>query len=417
MNNERTIQRRVGYVVIATGVIGTMLVAANTSGPFGWTRGEYEINILLDSAPGVGVNTPVQKDGVLVGRVNSVKPTDNGQVMVTVSISKEWKIYNTDLVRVQPSSILGDAVVTFTSPPRKKPESTGPDVNTLNPEASTVPVQFTALAQTVPPPAVATPQDPPQVAVPRREIKPGETITGVVVPSPVDLLINIQADVGPAIASLARAGDEVANLADRINQALGENIEGRRIPELLDKTSLAMDNFSKTMENIDKIVGDAQNREQIKATLDNASKLVAEARGTIADMQKTMQSVDSAVGSLDRNMKNIEGLTEPIGKRGPELADLLISSLENFDVVMADMKKFTYALNSSDGTVGRLLNDPTFVNNLNQTICNANFVLKNLNDRINQVEPILADLRAFSDKIGREPGRLVTGGLNPSRTK
>ena len=414
MNNERTIQRRVGIVVIATAVIGSLLVAINTSGPLGWSRGTYEIKILLDSAPGVGVNTPVQKDGVLIGRVESVTPTADRRVLVEVSINKEWEIFNNDIVRVQPSSIFGDAVITFTSPPRHHAPSSAPPVPKVfqSTSAAALPnpsIQFVAQEQPAPVPAVP---GPPRAQI--RVIQPGETITGEVVPSPVDLLINIQADIGPAISSLARAGDEVANLADRVNKALGDDIEGRRIPELVDKTTLAMEDFSRTMKSIDAIVGDAENRQQFEATLDNASKLVEEARGTLADVQKTMQSFDSVVGSVDRNLKNIEGLTEPIGKRGAELADLLISSLENFDVVMADLKKFTYALNSSDGTISRLVNDPLLYKNLNQTIYNANKVIEGLNYTL---WPIMENVKIFTDKIAREPGRIVGGAVNPSLVK
>ncbi|MEX2168275.1 MAG: MlaD family protein [Pirellulales bacterium] len=417
MNNERTIQRRVGIVVIATAVIGSLLVAINTSGPLGWSRGTYEIKILLDSAPGVGVNTPVQKDGVLIGRVESVTPTADRRVLVEVSINKEWEIFDNDIVRVQPSSIFGDAVITFTSPPRHHVPSSAPTVpkvlqSTSAVDSTSPPIQFVAQEQPAPAPAVPLVPGPPQAQV--RVIQPGETITGEVVPSPVDLLINIQADIGPAISSLARAGDEVANLADRVNKALGDDIEGRRIPELVDKTTLAMEDFSRTMKSIDAIVGDAENRQQFEATLDNSSKLVAEARTALADVQKTMESLDGAVSSLDRNLKNVEGLTEPIGKRGAELADLLISSLENFDVVMADLKKFTYALNSSDGTISRIVNDPLLYNNLNQTICNANKVIEGLNYTL---WPIMENVKIFTDKIAREPGRIVGGAVNPSLVK
>lgn len=412
MNNERTIQRRVGIVVIATVVIGSLLVALNTTGPFDWAGGTYEIKILLTSAPGVGENTPVQKNGVLVGRVESVEPTEDKQVLVTVSIHKDWPIYNTDIVRVQPSSIFGDAVITFTSQ-AAMPKSTAPLSIPAAPTAPLVPKSTSAAGLPITLVQNQAPSSPP-APVQERIIQPGETIRGEVVPSPVDLLINIQADIGPAISSLARAGDEVAKLADRVNQALGPDVEGKRIPELLDKAAVAMDDFSRTMKDLDAIVGKPENRERIEKTLDNAAKLTDEARGTLSDIQKTMQSLDGAVASLDRNMRNIEGLTEPIGKRGAELADLLISSLENFDIVISDLKKFTYALNNSNGTISRLVNDPLLYNNLNQTICNANKVIEGLNYSL---WPIMENVKIFTDKVAREPGRIVGGAVNPSLIK
>ena len=55
------------------------------------------------------------------------------------------------------------------------------------------------------------------------------------------MLANIQGDLKVTINSLGRAGDEVSNLADRVNTAIGDKTEPGRVPRLLDKMELALD--------------------------------------------------------------------------------------------------------------------------------------------------------------------------------
>jgi hypothetical protein len=48
---------------------------------------------------------------------------------------------------------------------------------------------------------------------------------------------------------------------------------------------------------------------------------------------------------------------------------------------------------------------------------NANKLIFDLDDVAYRLKPAIEDARIFLDKIATEPGRLVTGGLNPSKVK
>jgi hypothetical protein len=54
---------------------------------------------------------------------------------------------------------------------------------------------------------------------------------------------------------------------------------------------------------------------------------------------------------------------------------------------------------------------------VNVLVHNANDVVLQVNDLTRKLRPVLDDVRAFTDKIAREPGRFITGGLNPSPIK
>ena len=82
---------RVGVVVLATMLIGALLVAlnANVSLPFG--QGQKTVQIQLPSAPGVDENTPVRKNGVLIGRVTKADGGD-GALVVEIAPNVQVKV-------------------------------------------------------------------------------------------------------------------------------------------------------------------------------------------------------------------------------------------------------------------------------------------------------------------------------------
>lgn len=358
---------RVGVVVLATMLIGALLVAlnANVSLPFG--QGQKTVQIQLPSAPGVDENTPVRKNGVLIGRVTRAEFNDAG-VLLTASISAQGDrpLFTTDLCRVQPSSILGDAVISFTTPP-------------------------------LPP------------GTPREVVAEGAILTGDVVPSPIDVLVNLQTEVGPAIKSLGQAGDAVTLLSNRLNVALGEDDGKRRVAQLFDQATVAMNQFSDTMvqmersmTTLDSLFGDPELRNQLKGALQDMPGLVGDAR-------KTLQSLDGVVGSAQNNLQNLEGLTQPLGERGPELAQLITSSAENLEILLSDAGEFVDSLNNSEGTIGKLVKDPELYKNVNTVVCNVNVVLGRINDIALRLRPVIEDVRVFTDKVAREPGRIISG--------
>ena len=77
----------------------------------------------------------------------------------------------------------------------------------------------------------------------------------------------------------------------------------------------------------------------------------------------------------------------------------------------------TQALNNREGTIGQLIHDPQLYENLNRLMCNANQVFVQVNELTLRLRPVVDDARVFTDKVAREPGRIITGGLNPSPIK
>jgi phospholipid/cholesterol/gamma-HCH transport system substrate-binding protein len=334
-------------------LLAAILTALVADGPILTFRDQYPILIHLDQAPGVSEGTPVRKNGVLIGRVERVDLTDDGAIVVA-EVDKDRRIRTSEICRVS-SSILGDAILEFVPGEERSEEF----------------------------------------------IEPGDAIRGVVRTNPLDLLVNLEGDIGTTIDSLGRAGNEVAELASKVNKLI-DDADIERIQTMLGQTEQAMVAFTRTMDSLDSILGDEQLQQQIREG-------AAEFPRLLADSRETMVAVQMAVEAAETNLKNLEGLTEPLGERGEQIVASLESAAANLDELLGQAADFTTAVNSSDGTFGKLIRDPELYDNVNS-------ILGEIECLVRKARPIVDDIRVFSDKIAREPSRLGARGAIERRT-
>jgi phospholipid/cholesterol/gamma-HCH transport system substrate-binding protein len=344
--------------VMATGIIAALLVTLNSPSPKGWAilgRGTYHVTIELEQAPGIGPNTPVRKNGILIGRVAAVDDLDD-RVAVRATIDAGRRLFKQYACQVR-TSVLGDATIEFVACP-------------LPPDAT--------------------------------PLVDGAVVKGTVVGNPLDMLANIQGDLKVTINSLGRAGDEVAGLADRVNTAFGDNkTEQGRVPRLLDKMEVSIEDFSRSTRTLNDFFGDPE----LKAS-------VHDVRVTMGDFRTATQEVRSMTAEASKNLKNLEGFTEPLGRNGEQVAKAFIDSLEGLGKVVEELTVLTQSVNNREGTIGQLIHNPELYNNANRMICNSNQVVLQISELTARLRPIVEDARVFMDKIAREPGRLIGGALN-----
>ncbi len=439
--NERRMQFGVGVLVFATMIIGGLLATVNEPMPAGWLpwgRARYGVGIQLREAPGVGPNTPIRKNGILIGRVKAIEDLQDG-IVVRANIDGDRPLFPEYQPHVR-TSVLGDATIDFVTRP-------------LAPGSQAVP--------------------------------DGTVFRGVVDPNPFDSLAklgDLQADFAAASRSLAGAGEEVEKLAKRVNEAFGDETEEGRVSRLLDTTERAMNQFAQTMSAFNEIIGDAPadvhqpsnvprpfngrppaNGQQplnmrpqggapppqgqsVKFQQPNVVPPVAqpplddpllggqqpvegpelrrrlreglnELPEAVRDARITMQKFQDTLELADKNLRNLEGFTEPLGQKGDMIAETLLRAVDGVDTLIEDFRVLVQALNNREGTIGRLLYEPQTYENLNRLMGNANQVLAQLYELTRQARPVVENVKIMTDKLAREPGRLVTGGLNPSPIK
>jgi phospholipid/cholesterol/gamma-HCH transport system substrate-binding protein len=348
--NDRVMQFRVGVVVLATAIITGILIVLFGDLP-SLVQATYPLKMSFSDARGVADGTPVRKNGILVGRVSGVQLDERGGVSVVADIDSYVPIYKDEQPRIA-STLLGDSEIQLVP-------------GTIRP--------------------------------PRQRIGKEEVLVGAVSRDPFEVFATLEPKLGSALESLAEASESVKKLSDNLDKLLLGDDD--TFAKMVQKTEAALDAFSLAMANINDVMGDPTARDNLKRTLNSLPDV-------ISDLRTTVQGIGETVDTADRNLRNLEGLTKPLGERGEGMVAQIDKTIGRLDETLQQAAMFTKALNESQGTLGKLVRDPQVYNDLAQAAGNVNRLTKEL-------RPIVDDVRVFTDKIARHPEQLgVKGALD-----
>ena len=336
--------------MLATLIVGTIMMLLFVRVP-AIVSGTQTVYFRFPEAPGVSVDTPVRKSGILVGRVKEIELTDDGGVLVKAEVDADKPIFANEVPRIG-LSFLGDANIEFVRGPTESKE----------PLAS------------------------------------GDMIRGDVQPDLMRVVTNLEGKMGQTIVALGDAGQEVAQLAHNINNMMGPNDE--QFNRIIAKTDRALESFQRAMDGIGEIVGDPQMQTDLKRGLKDLPQVLRDTQQTLLQMQNTMKVAE-------RNLENVEGFTKPLGERGGEIITNMNSSVAQLDRLLTQLADLSQTLNTREGSIGQLLNNPHLYQQLEGAA-------GNLNDLTRELKPIVADVRVFSDKIARHPGVVIRDAISPS---
>lgn len=357
--DERTVQFRVGVMVIATLLITAILVLL-MGDPKQIFQGTYTIHIEFSDAPGVSAGTPVRSRGLLIGRVADVAFSDQG-VIVAAEIHDEVELRRNQRCKIA-GSLFGDRALEFVS------------------------FQDELLKQEI--------------------VQPGETIQGEVSGEPLSVLADMEDDIRGMMQSMTQASRDVSAIAQRLNALVDDNDE--QIDRIVGKTERALDSLTAAADSVDAVLGDPEIKANLNRTLADLPRLFDDTRQAVSTMSNTFQRMELTLDSADRNLHNLEGFTRPLGERGEEFFNKIDRGTQKIDVLLTRLIEFSEALNSDEGSLGRLLNDPVLYDNLSSAAANIEELTQDL-------KPIVRDARVFSDKIARHPELLgVRGAIQQS---
>jgi len=320
--------------------------------------GTYTIYVRFPRAPGITQGSPVRMSGVQIGRVTSIDLLQPTGARVTAEIDGNRTILDCDACYITSASVLGDSVLEF-----------------------------------VPPDTI------PQGA---KKVDAGtEIINGRVMTDPLTAFSNIEPSLQASMDAVRAAGTEVAIAARQFNNIVSNNQD--QLPRIAQKTERALDQFTIAMTNINSLVGDQRTRQDMIDALKQFPNLVRDANTAMGKANAAFDSMKLASDRAALNLENLTNFTKPLGDRGPQLVDNLDGSLANINQLLEQLVTFTDNLNSREGSLGRLLNDPALYLKLERTLSNAE-------DLTARMKPILDDVRVFSDKIARDPRQLGLKG-------
>jgi len=345
--DERIMQFRVGVMVLAT--VSLTVILALIFNELPTVRG-YVVYIEFEKAPGITGDTPVRKSGVLIGRVTEVDLLDKGGVIVSAKIKSHRKLFQNEMCRADVSA-LGDATLQF------------------------------VLAGQAPGP----------------EVGDGAYFRGYAAPGFLEVVADVQSHLAVAVGSVSRTSDEILKVAERLNKLLGDN-DGR-ISRIFEQIEGSLEVIQSTMRNTNDLIDDPQVRDELKKAIANLPSLLQDTQTTVNRMRQTFDG-------LDRNLRNVEDFTRPLGEKGDRMVTRLDNTLQNLDTLVLEVTKFAESLNSSEGTLGQLIHNRDLYDNVSR-------VALRLDELTLELRPILRDARVFTDKIARHPESLgVRGALD-----
>jgi phospholipid/cholesterol/gamma-HCH transport system substrate-binding protein len=196
-----------------------------------------------------------------------------------------------------------------------------------------------------------------------------------------------------------------SKLGERFDMLLQTN--EKKITKAVDDLNKTLEGSSKffSKENQDALSEILKNFQQSSRPLDNITKNLDL---LLKDSRKTLDKFNSSAEKADRVFDNLEKVTKPMADRGEKILKNLDEASDQLNKAMAEFRLLTQAMTSGQGTLFRLLNDPTLYNRLNDAACQANKLFPRL-------DHILQDMETFADKLARHPELIGIGGaIRPS---
>jgi len=352
MLREQQLQFRVGmFVIIAVIAAGVMVFQFGKMKSYWQPR--YALAIHFDTAPGVYPSTPVRRNGISIGNVTEIRFDDErGGVVVVVEIRDEVRLRQDVKPRLV-RTLLGDSSIEF-SPGKSQ--------------------QF---------------------------LNGGIMLKGELPSDPMQIVDRMEEKMAVTLDSFHATSYEWEQVGRTLNEFMLTNHGNLNV--VVERAAVALQQFTETMRNADatltqagRVIADPQNQQNLRDALAALPKLAEETHDTIGAVRR-------AITNAEQNLKNIEELTDPLARHSASIVAKLDRSLGNLESLSAELNDFAQLMTKEDGTLRKLTVDPGLYQNLDRSASSLAVLLKN-------VEPIVRDLRIFSDKVARHPELIGVGG-------
>ena len=160
----------------------------------------------------------------------------------------------------------------------------------------------------------------------------------------------------------------------------------KKVDPVLFEVKTAVNSLDSLLGNVNSVI-DANNKRNLSSAIENLNQITASILVSSASLQalldnengslsKTLKNTSSFTGNLAANNDKINGLLTNLNQASNKIAQLdLQKTLSTLDSTIENLKSTISKLNSSEGTVGMLLNDPSIYKNLNATTNKINILL------------------------------------------
>ena len=207
--------------------------------------------------------------------------------------------------------------------------------------------------------------------------QPENVIVEVEVDTDLRIPKGSSAELVPELMGGVRMNILLAN-NPREKYAVGDTIPGKLNNGMMESVAALMPQIEQMLPKLDSIMislNNILNNQSIPATLHSVEK-------TAANLEVASGQLKVLMG---RDIPQLTGKLNTIGDNFITISGNLkeidyAATFKEIEQTLANVKMVTEKLNSKDNTVGLLLNDPQFYNNLNATTANAASLLEDLKE-------------------------------------
>ena len=315
------------FVLLGLAVLGLLIIKFNTAVDYFGGMRNYYIEIQADKTAAVLAGQTVHLNGYPIGEIKSVRLADDPRqgVIITATIGQDFRI---------PSDV--DTVYIYQAqlgPPWIDIEVLGTNSDQFHPTTpgEVVPTRFKAL---IPPDAFA------QISELAEQLKP-----------------TLQ-ELGPALS-------RIAALAENLNLALAG--PDQPDPDRPSLQSLARQ-FSQTLDNLNAVIGDQQNRENLKQSLANLSQAGRDASEALTEFKAFSAQAKQSTSQLSLELR--------------DAGQAVIDSSQQISQLLRHLDQAVQQVNQGQGTAGKVLYDPALYEEMLSST-------ENLNEAIHEFRTLL----------------------------
>ncbi len=163
-------------------------------------------------------------------------------------------------------------------------------------------------------------------------IQNGDYLEGKSVGNPLQVVRRNGRRIEPGDRVGLDAGREIGRLAGYLNEFLVNNDE--QFNRIVQKTELAHRTaFQKVASDFDDVLSDEKTRANMKQAITEMPALMKDTRDAVAGIHSTVALADS-------NLRNLEGLTKPLGDHGEEMISNVDASMARLNEVLDQFDEF-----------------------------------------------------------------------------